>query len=179
METQTVDRPLLKVGFYKHPLKGWTLDVDHERIDRLVAAFDRMKADGIDVEVVEDHRSEAAAVLGYVTGLRRQGDWLIGTHELRGERAIDLAERVHNSSVMIEPEYRGGNGTFYGEAILHSSIVTQPVVPGQAAFVPPERIAASMAGADPVPVYSLTGGAERGGYRADPDRVAVAYGLAN
>lgn len=139
-------KDMLRVGVYTHPVFGWELDVTRERLDRFVAAFNRMQGNGIDVEVPVDHSFEAEDNRGYVTSMYRDGDTLYGVHEMRGEQAIALAGMNKNVSVWIEPDYTDGEANAYGEAIIHSSIVQQPVVPGQGEFVP---LAASAATAPP------------------------------
>lgn len=136
-------KDLISAGTYRHPSGQWTLKVTPERMDRWVAAFGRMRDGGVDVEVVVDHRMDAEAVRGYLVEMAREGDTLYGVHELVGEEAIRLASTVKNVSILIEKDFRDGQGRSYGEAITHSSIVQQPLVPGQMGFVP---IAASRGG---------------------------------
>ena len=136
-------KDLISTGTYRHPSGQWTLEVTPERMDRWAAAFGRMRDGGVDVEVVVDHRMDAEAVRGYLVEMIREGDTLYGVHELIGEEAIRLASTVKNVSILIEKDFRDGQGRSYGEAITHSSIVQQPLVPGQKGFVP---IAASRGG---------------------------------
>jgi hypothetical protein len=146
-------KDLISAGTYRHPGGQWTLEVTPERMDRWVAAFGRMRDGGVDVEVVVDHRMDAEAVRGYLVGMDREGDTLYGVHELIGEDAIRLASTVKNVSVLIEKDFRDGQGRSYGEAITHSSIVQQPLVPGQKGFVP---IAASRGGDEAAEILLLS-----------------------
>jgi hypothetical protein len=125
----------IRTGTYKHPEFGWTLTVTPERIDKWVAAFNAMQANGVKVEAPVDHSLKAEDNRGFVVGAERRGDTLYLTHELIGEDAIALAGRSQ-VSVWIEPDYRDGAGRRYGEAIAHSSLVQRPVVPGQGEFLP-------------------------------------------
>ena len=162
-EERTVDgvrvksftRPIMRSGNYTHPVEKWKLDVTNARLDKWVAAFDRMQKMGVDVEVVVDHSFSAKDAFGYLTGMHREGDWLYGTHEMRGDEGIDLAERVQNISIWLDKDYvcaaGTGDGTHVGEAIIHSSLVQGPVVPGQQdAFLPAPSRESKAASRSPV-----------------------------
>lgn len=126
----------LSAGIYTHPEQGWTMDVTPERMDRWIAAYRRMREDGIRVESVKDHSFAADSFCGYIVDLFREGDKLMSVHELVGQDAIDLAGRIQTTSIWLELDYQGGNGTYYGEALIHSALVQGPVIPGQDPFVP-------------------------------------------
>ena len=147
---QRFKKDMISVGVYRHPFHEWTMDVTTDRLDRWIATFSGMRENGIDVEVVVDHSMEAEAVRGYLVDMFREGDTLFGIHELIGEDAIKLAQTVKNVSVLIDREYVDGKGNSYGEAITHSSIVQQPVVPGQEGFIP---IAASRGVNSPASIF--------------------------
>jgi len=153
-------KDMIAVGVYRHPVHQWTLSVTPERMDRWVAAFQQMRKNGVDVEVVVDHRLDAEATRGYVVEMFRWDQKLYGVHELIGEEAVALAGRVKNVSVLIEKDFIDGKGNKYGEAITHSSIVQKPIVPAQEGFVP---IAASKGGAQPLAVFVLDGKEARAG----------------
>jgi len=135
-------KDLIAVGDYTHPEKQWSLHVTPERLDAWVEHFNAARANGIDFEVTLDHSPSARSVIGYLTSIYRDGHRLMGVHEFIGDDAIDLAQRVKNVSVEIDPDFVDGKGVRYGESIVKSSLVQQPVVPGQLAFSP-LRIAAS------------------------------------
>jgi hypothetical protein len=124
-------------------VQGWTLAVTPRRLAAWCAAFARMRQAGVDIEITVDHSPRVAAVQGYLVDMFVEGDRLYGVHEMLGQSAIDLARRVKNVSVEIDPSFVDGRGTRYGEAIVRSSLVQQPVVPGQDHFVP---LAASRGG---------------------------------
>jgi hypothetical protein len=141
-------KDLIAVGDYAHPEKQWSLHVTPDRLDKWVQRFNAARANGVDFEVTLDHSPSARSVVGYLTSLHREGDRLMGVHEFIGEEAIELAQRVKNVSVEIDPDFVDGKGNRYGEAIVKSSLVQQPVVPGQLAFMPfvtpmPNPVAAS------------------------------------
>jgi len=131
---RTFRKDIARVGRYRHPKEGWELDVTPDRLDAWVAAFDAMRANGVDVEVVVDHSFDADAIRGYVTKMWRDGDTLYSEHEMHGARAIELAETARNTSPWIDRRYTDGKNNHYGEAIVHSAICQQPVIPGQEGF---------------------------------------------
>ena len=148
-------KDMIRVGKYKHPRDGWELDVTVEKIDEWIEKFRQMKAAGVDVEIAKDHSMKADDVVGYVVDMYREGDTLYGVHEMRGSDAIDLAARVKNVSVLIDRDYVDGKGNKYGEVIVHSALVQQPVVPGQSDF---KAIAASRSGGEVQEVPMLLSG---------------------
>lgn len=142
-------KDMISCGVYKHPVHGWTLDVTPERLDNWTAAFKRMRENGVDIEVPIDHSMSAKDNKGYVIDMFKGGTpeimaiypsatdpkTLYGVHELIGQDSIELAGKCKNVSVLIEKDLKDGKGVSYGEAITHSSIVQQPVVPGQGGFI--------------------------------------------
>ena len=149
-------KEIIRTGGYTHPKHGWKLDVTPERMDAWAKNFGAMRSAGVDVEVTVDHSQKAEAVRGYVTDMYRDGDRLIAVHEMIGDDAFKLAERVHNVSVEIDDDFLDSKGNRYGESIVRSSIVQSPIVPNQSPF---ERLAASrkaassLALAGDVPLY--------------------------
>jgi len=157
VSTQRFKKDMLKVGVYTHPVWEWTLDITEERLHHFVTVFKEMRANGVDVEVPLDHSRSAADNLGYVVDMFVELDkegvlTLYGIHEIRGQEGIDIVRRNKNVSVAIERDFKDGQGNVYGEAIIHSSIVQQPVVPGQDDF----EIAASRGTVRQIPVFTLS-----------------------
>lgn len=156
---QRFKKDMISVGVYTHPIWKWTMDVTEERLYRWAAAFYAMQANGVDVEVPVDHNFGAESNLGYVVEMfvapNDEGiPTLYGIHEIRGEDNIKVIEANKNVSVAIEKDFTDGKDNNYGEAIVHSSVVQQPVVPGQDEF---ENIAASANGPQQsVPVLTLS-----------------------
>jgi len=156
---QRFKKDMISVGVYTHPIWEWTMDVTEERLYRWAAAFEAMQTNGVDVEVPVDHNFGAESNLGYVVEMfvapNADGiPTLYGIHEIRGEDNIKVIEANKNVSVAIEKDFVDGKGNHYGEAIVHSSVVQQPVVPGQDEF---EKIAASAKGPQQnVPVLTLS-----------------------
>lgn len=158
---QFFKKDVLPVGLYTHPLFGWKLDITEERLNHFLAAFRQMRLNGVDVEVPLDHSRSAADNLGYAIDamIERNPDnenklTLYYILEVRGQDAIDIVKRNKNVSVAIDREYKDGEGNAYGEAIVHVSIVQQPVVPGQSDFEP-VGIAAGR-GSEKIPVFTLS-----------------------
>ncbi len=89
-------------------------------------------------------------MLGTLTGFYVEGGKLMGVHEFADEDAVKIAQRCKNVSVEIHPNYKDGKGNEYGEMVFKSSLVQQPVVPGQSPF-----IAASIAGEQADEVQNL------------------------
>ena len=138
---QLFSKDMIKVGVYEHPFDGWKLEVTPERMDRWIASFKLMKERGVDVEVVKDHSFQADDAVGLLVDMYRGEDsngraTLFGVHEIIGDDAIKLAGRVKNVSIWLERDFVDGTGHSFGEAIIHSSIVQQPIVPDQQGFVP-------------------------------------------
>lgn len=157
--TQRFLKDMVSVGIYTHPEHKWKLDVTPERLSKWLAAYRKMRENGIDVEIPLDHSRSAADNLGYVVDMlikpNANGDLTIwGIHEIRGQKSLEIIERNRNVSVAIEKDYVDGKSNKYGEAIVHSSVVQGPIVPGQGEFI---SIAASREGKDTeqIPVFYL------------------------
>ena len=142
------DKDAMRVGQYVHPAEKWTLAVDTARIDRIVETFKALKANGVTVDVTRDHSTSAKDKLGTVIDARREGDRLILRHRFADAEAVQEALRNQEVSVEIEPALTDGQGRRYTDALVASSIVRQPVVPGQSGFT---RIAASRQSRDDEP----------------------------
>lgn len=157
MPVQRFKKDMIRVGEYVHPVHKWSMDVTPERLYRWLGAYKKMRENGVDVEIVKDHSDSADDIVGYVIDMMVEENSedklaLFGIHEMRGEAAIHLAGICKNVSVYIDKDYIDGERRSYGEAIVHSSLCQQPVVPGQDAFIP---IAASAAGGSKVPIMTL------------------------
>ena len=125
----------LRVGSYAHPSGRYSLAVTREKLDGYAATFAAMRANGVGVPILMDHAPTAAATLGWIVAVRRDGDRLLELHQFLGEAARDTGLRNH-VSLGIDPDYVDGRGVRYGEAIVHSAVTPVPVVPGQDEFTP-------------------------------------------
>lgn len=138
---QRFRKDLIKVGQFKHPVEGWTLDVTADRLEIWLSAFQKMRANGVDVEITADHSDSAEAIRGYMVDAFIEDDTLFGILEMRGGKGIELAEVVKNVSVEIEDDFVDGRGEHYGDSIVAVAIGKKPIVQNQKPF---ERVAASL-----------------------------------
>lgn len=133
-------KPIIRLGTFVHPVKGWKLDVTPDRMNGWANTFNKMKANEVPVKLTKNHaRNDADAVAGDVQEMFRDGDWLKAIVEVRGDKNIDLVEANKDVSVEIDPELTDSQQNKYGECITAVSIVQKPVVHGQTGF---ERLAA-------------------------------------
>ena len=146
-------KDLIHSGTYKHPKDGWTMYVTPDRMDVWVASFNKMRENGRGVEAVKDHSFKAEDKVGDVVDMYREGDTLYAVHEFIGDDAINLAQRVNTVSPWIEPNFKDGRNE-YGESIVHSAIVQQPVIDSQQPF---KAMAASLSGTNASPLIKTNG----------------------
>ncbi|MCH8164623.1 MAG: hypothetical protein IH889_03345 [Planctomycetes bacterium] len=138
---QRFRKDLIKVGQFKHPVEGWTLDVTADRLEIWLSAFQKMRANGVDVEITADHSDAAENIRGYMVDAFIEDDTLFGILEMRGGKGIELAEVVKNVSVELEDDFVDGRGEHYGDSIVAVAIGKKPIVQNQKPF---ERVAASL-----------------------------------
>ena len=144
-------------GQYIHPVHGWNLDIDGNRMDKWCAAFSKMKNDGVKVPIYTSHRGSTENCLGYCSDIFRGGpeamknhpelaalpankapvdpNRLYAIHEFPDGTGVALANRVGQVSVLIDKNYKPGNGKNYGEAVRHVAVTPEPIVRGQNEFV--------------------------------------------
>lgn len=172
--TKRFVKDLISVGTYTHPLKDWTLEVTPDRLNKWATRFNAGRAAGIDFEVTVDHSQKADGVIGYLTGMFVEGDKLMGVHEFADDDAVKIAERCKNVSVEIVPDFTDSKKNNYGEMIVKSSLVQQPVVPGQAPF---QKMAASLAGEpDAEPKHLWLSTTLQGSNDMDYSKISAALG---
>ena len=123
----------IRTGTYAHPSGRYSLSVTRDRLDGYARTFSAMRANGVGVPILMDHAPTAAATLGWIVAVRRDGDRLLELHQFLGEQARDTGLRNH-VSLGIDPDFVDGRGVRYGEAIVHSAVTPVPVVPGQDEF---------------------------------------------
>ena len=144
-------------GSYQHPVHGWNLDIDSKRYDKWLAAFGAMKADGVKIPIYTSHKGSTENCLGYCSDMFRGGpealkdhpelaalpadkapvdpNRLYAIHEFPDGASAALANRVGQVSVLVDKNFKPGNGKSYGEAIRHVAITPEPIVRGQSPFV--------------------------------------------
>jgi hypothetical protein len=125
----------IRVGTYAHPSGRYALEVTRQKLDGYARTFAAMRSNGVGVPILMDHAPTAAATLGWIVAVRRDGDRLLELHQFLGEQARDTGLRNH-VSLGIDPDFVDGRGVRYGEAIVHSAVTPVPVVPGQEPFAP-------------------------------------------
>lgn len=123
------------VGSYVHPARRFSLDITRDRLDGYIDTFRRMQSNGVGVPILMDHTTSAAATLGWIVDLKREGDRLMELHQFLGTDARDIGLR-NKVSLGIDPDFIDGKGNHYGEAIVHSAVTPVPVVPDQGDFEP-------------------------------------------
>lgn len=134
--TQRVRKEVIRRGTYKHPKDQWTLTMDDARLHRVVAASNRAIEDGVRIPMPVGHSDLSPGNnRGWVTKFEVEGDSIFAEAELIGEDALRDAARS-DVSIFLDPDFRGGTGTAYGETITHVAFTTTPVVPGLDGFVP-------------------------------------------
>lgn len=136
-------RPAVKVGELKHEAAGWELSITPERQGKWVGNVKGMRAAGHDVPIYRTHNEQLDPELrmGNVMTARVRDGWYEELHQYLGEKDRDTALR-NKVSVGIAPSFKDAAGRDFGEAIVHSAIVPDPVQFGQG----PAIRAASMGG---------------------------------
>ncbi len=171
---QRFRKELIRVGTYTHPIKGWTLEVTEARLDQWATAFHEMQQAGTRVPVNLDHNHASDKVKGWLYDIFREGQRLIGILELRGEDAVDLAQKDLDVSIEVDRDVADSQNNVWAEAIVGCAICWDPVVSGQPGFVP---IAASKSrGEEQIPLYVL-GGKEAAMKNEDLKRLAELLGV--
>jgi len=127
-------KDVIRTGHYRHPTRGFRLDVDMPRLRRWASVGRRMIAAGIHIPANVDHSNSARDALGRVLDFQIRGPALVALHQLVGADAAALAAR-NQASVGIDPDYVDGHGRRWGEAIVHVALTPVPVVPGQGQFI--------------------------------------------
>lgn len=131
-------KDIIAVGEYKHPIKNWSLTVTDDTLAAYASAMSKALANGVALEVTADHSHKAKDIHGYLRDPFVSNGVLYATHEFIGADSIALAEKCANVSVEIDPDYTDGKGNKYGAMPFISSLVQQPIVPGQTPFQPIE-----------------------------------------
>ncbi len=130
------EKELLRVGRWTHPARKFVLEVTRERLARWAESFKRMVKKGIRIPVPYGHSYDPRDNAGFVTGMRVEGDSLVGVLEIpRPEDAARMGSLVTDVSVSVNPAFSDGEGEAFGEVVEHVAITNYPVVPGQANFV--------------------------------------------
>lgn len=146
----------LKTGKYQHPVTGQKLSISGDDLDAIVKNFNGMKADGLQVPIVTDHREDAGSARGWVTAARRVGDTLKLLHKFIGADGIKASTR-NKISLKLHRNFIDGRGKSHGMAFSHSSLTPSPVIPGLAGFIAASR---GTPGESALDVFVLSSGAQ-------------------
>lgn len=130
-------KEIVPTDHFTHPDIKWELEETAERMDKQIAAFHRMQADGIPVPFMKKHSESGEDLLGYVVGMEKElsedGYSLYGMHEVVGKENIEMVERCKTTSPYIE-DFTSGKNVAYGEAITHNALAPKAVIPNQKPF---------------------------------------------
>ena len=148
-----IKRFLVKCGgsYQKDTKKEkWSFTADEARCAHWLSQWDEMAKDGIPIKATLDHKDPqiAANVMGDISQIGRDGDWLFAHMDIRGAENIRIAEANKDVSVEIF-DVRGGNGKTYADCIRAVTFTGCPVVSGQ-------PIAASTAESPETEIMSLS-----------------------
>lgn len=129
-------KDVVAVGSYVHPTqkRGDGSPVDFELnaddLKTLVASFAEMSAAGDEPPVIKDHKETSDNTLGYIKGVRINGDRLQMLHEFTDDQSRDIALR-NKVSAKLHPNYRMSNGKVLPLAISHVATTPKPVITQQ------------------------------------------------
>ncbi len=125
-------KKILPAGKVYNGGKAWEFSTAD--LDKIVATFHKMQADGISVPVQAGHNEDPDKTRGKVLDVWRDGNALYASVEMIGEDGIKLAS-VSDTSVYIEFKHERG-GTVYENALVHLACTPVPAVPGLGNFEP-------------------------------------------
>lgn len=144
--TRRYIKPIIPLGTFTHPRKGWCLSVDDAQLDHWVDTFHQMKLNGDHPKLNKDHKHDADSVIGDVVDMMRgdvsgdsftpaaKGKWLGAVVSVTGKENMNLVESNKDVSPEIYSSYVNGTKNEYKNCIRFISVVPTPVVPGQAGF---------------------------------------------
>lgn len=133
------EKDVLRVGYWRHPVTGQSVQITQERINRLAANTTKL-LDSMDRKAIpfqDGHTWDAKKTLGWWTGFRAEGDRLIGTVEVTDlEAARKITEgSIRSVSARIDVDVKDTRGEVYDEAMTHVCATPIPVLDGQQDFV--------------------------------------------
>jgi hypothetical protein len=127
-------KEMIHVGNYVHPTRGYSLNVDRNRLEKWAQTGEKMIAAGVPIPINCDHSDQARDVVGYVKQFKLDGDRLLALCQFIGPDAALTAAR-NSVSVGINPDFIDGEARNWGEAIVHLALTPVPVVPDQGQFI--------------------------------------------
>ncbi|MGD1275675.1 MAG: hypothetical protein ABR964_00455 [Tepidisphaeraceae bacterium] len=131
-------KEVIHIGNYVHPTRGYSLNVDADRLQSWAETGTEMLAAGVPIPINCDHSDRARDVVGYVKQFKLDGDRLLALCQFIGPDAALTAAR-NWVSVGIHPDFTDGQARQWGEAIVHLALTPVPVVPNQGQVVSASR----------------------------------------
>ena len=126
-------KDVIRVGHYRHPVTGQTVDVDVPRLRRWESNFNAMKALGQPVKAAKGHN--IMDPLGDVVNMSVDtadpaGPALIAEMRFADPEAVQYARRAGQVSATIIPEWLSNAGQKLLDVIHYIAVTPDPVVPG-------------------------------------------------
>lgn len=137
-------KDIVHKGFFRHPIQGFDVPIDHKRMDHWVKQFDAMALNGVKVYVPDDHSAKAKDNNGWVKKMWRDGDDLKALFQFIGQSSLEKAAK-NEVSVGIRDSLTDGKQNTYTDVLEHVALTPVPVIPDQQEFLK----AASRAAATP------------------------------
>ncbi len=129
-------KELIHQGRWTNTRAGFTLQVDHGRLEKWKRSFDEMRGAGIRVPVPWGHSYDPRANAGFLEELELRDSGLWGLLNVPNEEdAARLGKTVAGVSVSINPNFTDGAGREWGEVIEHVALTNHPVVTEQGDFI--------------------------------------------
>jgi hypothetical protein len=132
-------RAAARDGNWVNVRRGFTIRVDPRKRAEWASNFERMRRDGDEVPVVEDHRVNAANTVGYVVDAKQgsdagpgkgNGPWYWELHQYLGDDVKNMALR-NFISVGVTAQYTTSKGQALRDLLTHSAITPTPVIGDQ------------------------------------------------
>lgn len=131
-------KEIISCGTFLVSSNGPKFTIGPETLDHWVNTFNLMVSNGVKVTVPPSHEATDKN-MGWVIGLERRGDKLIGEFLLTCKDARNIAHS-NDVSLYSPPSFKDGKGNVYTRPIVHIALTPTPQIPG---LGPWEEIAAS------------------------------------
>lgn len=139
-------KEVLPEGVWKHPLRGFTLNVDKSRLDRLASNFKKQKELQIDVPIPSGHTYSEKENNGFVEDVevRQRADGKSALYALTRITNKDAVKRINDGttkgvSISFDPNKKhalaDGKIAELGECLEHVALTSYPVISGMGDFI--------------------------------------------
>lgn len=122
-----LQKAIIRTGVFNHPDGKGTFTITRERLEHWVNTFNDMWQKKVNVPVVVDHLVDTFHTVGRVTGLKREGDYLMASLEFPTREYAELT-KVNDVSIGSKDILITGVKT-YRDGLEHVSLTPRPVVP--------------------------------------------------